>query len=82
MTTLGWQPIGDPVVRLCDAMRECLLVWGDDPAYKDAAFKLRQVERELDVLCASPGHRAALRAGEPAMSGQEPTHREESYAGH
>ena len=71
MGSIGWHPIGDPVVRLEDAIKECLLVWGDDPAYADAAYKLRQVERELDVLQASPGHRAARRAAYAKPSGQE-----------
>ncbi len=52
-------------------------MWGDDPAYKDVVFKLDQVEQTLDLLNASPGRRAVLRAAMPAMSGQEPTHREE-----
>jgi hypothetical protein len=61
----------DPVENLCEAIDECLEAWGDDPAYRDAAFKLKQVERELDVIIASPGHRSALRGGPPKPSGQE-----------
>ena len=78
MGTYGWKPIGDPVRRLCDAIEECEATWGDDPAYKDVCFKLDQVEQELDLLTASPGRRAVLRAAMPAMSGQEPSHREEA----
>ena len=72
MATLGWHPIGDPVIRLLDAIKECQALWGDDEAYGDASYKLRQVERELDVLQASPGHRAARRAAYAKPSGQEP----------
>jgi hypothetical protein len=60
----------DPVARLCEDIHICLDDWGEDPAYAEAAFKLRQVERELDVICASPGRREALRASGPA-GGQE-----------
>lgn len=77
MATLGWKPIGDPVARLCDAVEECKALWGTDPAYAEPCFKLDQVCQELDLLTASPGRRAVLRAAMPAMSGQEPTHREE-----
>ncbi len=70
MATLGWKPIGDPVKRLCDAIEECECLWGDDPAYRDVLFKLDQVEQELDLLTASPGRRAVLRAVLPNMSGQ------------
>ena len=66
-----WRPIGDPCQRLLDAIEECECMWGNDPAYKDVLFKLDQVEQSLDLLTASPGHRAALRAARPAMSGQE-----------
>ncbi len=73
-----WRPIGDPCQRLLDAIEECECMWGDDPAYKDVIFKLDQVEQTLDLLTASPGRRAVLRAALPVMSGQEPTHREEA----
>ncbi len=72
MATLGWHPIGDPIQRLKDAISECLVVWGDDPAYADTAFKLRAAERELDVIPASPGAREARRSAEAKPSGQEP----------
>jgi hypothetical protein len=78
MSTLGWRAVGDPVQRLCDAIEECKAQWGSDPAYKDVCFKLNQVEQELDVICASPGHRAALRAAGPNMAGQAPTERAEA----
>jgi hypothetical protein len=73
----GWAPVGDPVQRLLDAIEECEAQWGSDPAYKDVAFKLDQVEWELDAIVASPGHRAALRALAPNNSGQEATERSE-----
>jgi hypothetical protein len=81
MATLGWKPIGDPVQRLCDAIEECESVWGDDPAYKQVLFNLDKVEQELDLLTASPGRRAVLRAAMPSMSGQEPTERGEPPMG-
>lgn len=77
MATLGWRPVGDPVQRLQDAIEECEAVWGDDPAYKQIVFWLDKVEQELDVVTASPGRRAALRAAKPNMAGQEPTDRSE-----
>ncbi len=77
MATLGWKPIGDPVVRLTDAIGECKMAWGTDPAFKDVAYKLEQVEQDLDTITASPGHRAALRAAGPVSSGQEPKNRSE-----
>jgi hypothetical protein len=77
----GWQPIGDPVRRLLDAIDECEAQWGNDPAYRDVAFKLERVEQELDALVASPGHRAALRALAPSNSGQEPSERSEPASG-
>lgn len=49
----------------------------NDSAYRDAIFKLDQVEQELDTVIASPGHRAALRAMGPNAAGQIPSHREE-----
>lgn len=55
------------------AIGECLEDWGDDPAYAPAAQKLREVQRELDTLTASPGQRAAARAEPPNQSGQEPS---------
>lgn len=77
MSTLGWRPVGDPVTRLRDAIDECEAAWGNDPAYKDTIFLLDKVEQELDLLVASPGRRAALRAAQPNASGQEPTDRAE-----
>jgi hypothetical protein len=62
-------------------MAECREQWGDDPAYKDVIWKLDQVEQELDLLTASPGRRAVLRAAMPNMAGQEPSHREEAPMG-
>lgn len=72
MATLGWHPVGDPTQRLIDAINECLMRWGDDPAYADTAAKLRSAERELDVIVASPGARDARRSAEAKPSGQEP----------
>ena len=77
MTTLGWKPIGDPVVRLRNAIDECEAAWGNDQAYKEVVFKLDQVEQELDTLLASPGRRASLRAASASSAGQEPTDRRE-----
>lgn len=61
------------VSSLCEAIEVCLHAWGDDPAYRNAAQKLREVQRELEVLCASPGRRAAMRSLPPMHSGQEPS---------
>ncbi len=77
MATLGWKPIGDPRQRLLAAIAECCEAWGEDPAYKEARFKLEQVQQDLDLTDSSPGHRAAMRATLPAMTGQEPTNRSE-----
>lgn len=71
MATLGWKPQHDPVARLCEDIHICEEAWGDDPAFAECAFKLRQVERELDVICASPGRREALRMSGP-QAGQVP----------
>lgn len=81
MATLGWRPVGDPCQRLLDCIEECEAVWDNDPAFKQVLFNLDKVEQELDLLTASPGRRAVLRAAMPAMSGQEPTHREEPPMG-
>jgi hypothetical protein len=70
---------GDPCARnLLAAIEVCEKNWTGDRAYKDILFKLDQVEEELDLLTASAGHRAALRASGPVMSGQVPERREES----
>ncbi len=61
----------DATYNLCCDIQECLTEWGNDPAYKNAAQKLKEVERELDVLTASAGQRAAMRSMAPAQSGQE-----------
>lgn len=78
MATLGWKG-ADPTSALCADIAKCERAWKDDEAYKEVLFKLRQAKQELDVLCASPGRRAAMRAAAPNMAGQEPAHREESY---
>ena len=77
MGTLGWQPVGDPVQRLCDAIDECEALWGNDSAYRDILFNLDKVEQELDLVVASPGRRAALRAAKPNIGGQDPVDRSE-----
>jgi hypothetical protein len=62
---------GDPCARALIAQIEvCENAWQGDRAYNDVLFKLDQVEQALDLLTASPGHRAAMRAPEPVMSGQ------------
>ena len=67
----GWYGVTS-TDSLLFAIGECLEDWGDDPAYEKAAQKLREVQRELDVLVASPGARAAARASGPDSSGQVP----------
>ena len=78
MGTLGWKPVGDPCTRLLDAIEECEATWGDDAAYRDICLWLDKVEQELEVIQASPGHRAALRANPPNAAGQRPEDRSES----
>ncbi len=65
------------VDALCFAIESCLDEWDDDPAYSQTAQKLREVERELDVLTQSPGHRAAARAEADTQTG----HRQGSEPG-
>lgn len=62
---------------LCFCIDQCLAEWGDDPAYSQPAQKLREVQRELDVLTQSPGHRAAARASADTQTG----HRQVSEPG-
>jgi hypothetical protein len=65
---------GDPCARnLLSAIEVCERQWAGDRAYRDVLFKLDQVEQELDLLTASAGHRAAMRAHEANPSGQEPS---------
>lgn len=63
-----------PVDTLCAAIESCIAEWDDDPAYGSAKQKLREVERELDVLRCAPGFRQAARLSVPNQSGQEPQH--------
>jgi len=63
---------------LLAAIENCEQEWNGDRAYQDILFKLDQVEQELEVLCASPGHRAALRAHGPNHAGQIPEERSEA----
>jgi hypothetical protein len=58
---------------LCFCIEEFLEDCGDDPAYAQCAQKLREVQRELDVLCESPGHRAANRAMADTSTGHAQT---------
>lgn len=73
--------MGDPCQRLCDAIEECELEWANDPAYKDVLFKLDKVKQELDVLRASPGHRAALRAAPANSAGYREEEKSEGLGG-
>lgn len=63
---------------LLAAIEMCEKEWGGDRAYRDVLYKLDQVEAELEALCASPGHRAAMRALPPNAAGQEPQERAEA----
>ena len=58
---------------LCFCVDQCLAEWGDDPAYAQCAQKLKEVCRELDVMCQSPGHRAAARAQADTQTGHAQT---------
>lgn len=77
MATLGWHSPRDPVQELRTAIDECELVWGDDPAYRQIRYDLDKVEQQLDLVTASPGRRATLRAAQPNPAGQEPQDRSE-----
>lgn len=75
---ISGEPAGSgPVKDLLAAIEACEQAWGEDPAYKKVRFWLDKVEQELDVICASPGHRAALRSLPPNSAGQEPEERTE-----
>jgi hypothetical protein len=65
MATLGWRQIGDPAAALCKQIDKCRDAWSEDPAFRDVLFHLRRAEAELDVICASPGRREALRLSTP-----------------
>jgi hypothetical protein len=64
--------------RLLGAIDYCKSAWKDDRAYKDVLFALGKVEQDLDLIAASPGRRAALRASSPNAAGQEPSDRSEA----
>ncbi len=69
---------GDPCARaLLACIEQCERQWEGDRAYKDVLFKLDQVEQELELLTASAGHKAAMRATKPNMAGQDPEERAE-----
>ncbi len=76
MTSSTWHGRGC-TERLLGAIEDCESEWKGDRAYRDVLHKLDQVEQELDVLQASPGHREAMRVRGPVMSGQIPEDREE-----
>ena len=63
----------NPQDSLCYCIEQCLDDWDGDPAYAECAQKLREVQRELDVLCESPGHRAAARAMADTSTGHAQT---------
>ena len=64
---------GDACARnLLSAIEMCEESWAGDRAFRDVLFKLDEVEEQVELMCASPGHKAALSARPPAMSGQEP----------
>lgn len=66
---------GDPCARsLLAAIAVCKHSWEGDRAYRDVLQKLDEVEQALDLVTASPGHRAAMRAPEASPAGQEPSH--------
>ena len=65
---------------LLACIEQCEHAWEGDRAYRDVLYKLDQVEEALDILTASAGHRAAMRASEVSHSGQEPS-RNSEHAG-
>lgn len=73
MGVYGLTPAGDPFPAFCRAFENCVQAWGTDPAYRDARFQIEQAIRELSLLEASPGQRAAREALSPVNTGQEPT---------
>lgn len=68
-----------PVQALCVSIDRCLEEWGNDPAYGQVAQKLREVERELDVLTQSPGHRAVARVSADTQTGHRQTQEPGDY---
>ncbi len=69
---------GDPCARaLLACIEQCERQWEGDRAFKDVLFKLGQVEQELELLTASEGQKAAMRAAKPNMAGQDPEERAE-----
>ncbi len=69
---------GDPCARaLLACIEQCERQWEGDRAFRDVLFKLDQVEQELEILCASEGHKAAMRASGPNPAGQIPEERSE-----
>ena len=69
----------DPCARvLCAAIDNAERCWAGDRAYRDLLFKLDEVRQELELICASPWHMAALAALPPNHAGQVPKERAES----
>ena len=70
---------GDPCARvLCAAIDNCEKAWAGDRAYRDILYRLDEIQQELQVLCASPGYRAARAALPPNPAGQVPKERSEA----
>jgi len=61
----------DAQVRLARAIREFEQAHGNDPKQADLITKLRAALDRAGALKPSPGHREAVRAGFPNVSGQE-----------
>lgn len=73
MALYGVHPVGDSFPAFCKAFDRCEKEWGDNPAYRDYSFQIRQAIRGLALLEASPGQKAAHSALPPSSAGQEPT---------
>lgn len=72
MGLVGARPYGvDPTYLLRRAFDDCCLAWGSDPAYKDARWKIESALREIELIEASPGARAARSRPAATMTGQD-----------
>lgn len=82
MASLGYGLLEDgPRRRLLDCVQECRVAWQHKPEMKDVLYDLDKACRALEYLGASAGHRAAVAASPPVMSGQESHGKSEGLGG-
>jgi hypothetical protein len=53
------------------AFENCCKAWGSDPAYREAKYQIEKGLREIELIEASPGQRAARSRPAPAPTGQD-----------